>query len=89
MNVSEAESLARLAIVLTFGFGIALYLGYTLFAALPAGSVAANAVSAIITAFYTAITTVLVPIITILFVLFLYVVVKSAGLLGGGKGKGH
>jgi len=52
---------------------------------MPAGSVAATAVNSIISGFSTAITNVLVPIISIVFVLFLYLIVKHSGILGKGK----
>lgn len=81
----DAENLGKLAVALVFGLGIALYLGSTLYTALPVNSVAAVAVNSIIGGFSSAITTVLVPVISILFILFLYMVAKKAGLLGSGK----
>ena len=76
--------IVEFAIIAIFGFGIALYLGSTLLTALPAGT-AANAVTNVIGGFSTAISTVLVPVISIIFVLFLYMIVKASGLLGGKK----
>ncbi len=83
----ETEHIVEFAIIAIFGFGIALYLGSTLYTALPANSVAATAVNAIIQGFSTAISNVLVPIISIIFILFLYLIVKHTGLLGkiGGR----
>jgi hypothetical protein len=83
----EVQHIVEFAIVAIFGFGIALYLGGTLVTALPTNSVAYGAVNSIMTGFSSAITTVLVPVIAIVFILFLYMIVKSTGLLGkmGGK----
>jgi len=81
----ETEEIVSFAILAVFGFGIALYLGQTFYAAMPANSVAATAVNNILTGFSTAITNILVPIIAIVFVLFLYLVVRHSGLLGGKK----
>ena len=78
----ETNNIVEFAIVAVFGFGIALYLGSTLFSALPANSAAANAVNAIIQGFGSAITTILVPVIAIIFILFLYLIVKHTGILG-------
>nr|APG80669.1 hypothetical protein [uncultured microorganism] len=85
----ETERIVEFAIVAIFGFGIALYLGSTLAKALPANSVAATAVNGIIQGFSTAITNVLVPIISIIFIIFLYLIVKKTGLIGklGSKGE--
>ena len=79
---NETERIVEFAILAVFGFGIALYLGSTLYTALPAGSTAATAVNTIIGGFSTAITNVLVPIISIIFIVFLYLIVKASGLLG-------
>jgi hypothetical protein len=57
-------------------------LGSTLLTALGSGA-GATAVNALITGFTEAITTVLVPVISIIFILFLYLIVKHAGILGG------
>jgi len=83
----ETENIVEFAILAIFGFGIALYLGSTFLGAMPAGSTAATAVNSIIGGFSTAITNVLVPIISIVFVLFLYLIVKHSGILGGKKEK--
>jgi len=64
---------------------LALYLGSVFLSAIPTGSTAAAAVNSIIGGFSTAITNVLVPIISIVFVLFLYLIVKHSGILGKGK----
>ena len=78
----ETNKIVEFAITALFGFGIALYLGSTLLTALGSGA-GAEAVNALITGFTTAITTVLVPVISIIFILFLYLIVKHAGILGG------
>jgi heme/copper-type cytochrome/quinol oxidase subunit 2 len=85
---NETDKIVEFAIVAVFGFGIALYLGSTLFTALPPNSSAANAVNAIIAGFGSAITTILVPIIAIVFILFLYMIVKHTGILGRKSKKG-
>ncbi|MEM3846069.1 MAG: hypothetical protein QXU98_10255 [Candidatus Parvarchaeota archaeon] len=85
----ETEHIVEFAITAIFGFGIALYLGSTLYSGLPANSVAGQAVNNIINGFNTAITNVLVPIISIIFIIFLYLIVKHAGLLGGTKKKSN
>ncbi|MEM3845259.1 MAG: hypothetical protein QXU98_06110 [Candidatus Parvarchaeota archaeon] len=85
----ETEHIVEFAITAIFGFGIALYLGSTLYTALPTNSVAATAVNNIINGFNTAITQVLVPVIAIIFIIFLYLIVKHAGLLGGHKKKSN
>jgi hypothetical protein len=82
----ETENIVEFAILSIFGFGIGLYLGSVFLQALPSGSTAYNAVNSIIGGFSTAITNVLVPIIAIVFVLFLYLIVKHSGILGGKKG---
>ena len=78
----EATHIVEFVIVIIFGFGIALYLGSTLQGALPAGSPANTAVNNIINGVNAGITNVLVPIIAIVFILFLYVLVRRTGLLG-------
>ncbi|MGC8588539.1 MAG: hypothetical protein ACP5LI_05925 [Hydrogenobaculum sp.] len=83
----ETENIVEFAIIAIFGFGIALYLGSVFLSALTAGSVAYTAVNNIMTGFSTAIQQVLVPVISIIFVLFLYLVVKHSGILGKKKGK--
>ena len=92
--------IVEFAIIAIFGFGIALYLGSTLMGAIGTQKVAidnnalndivvktvgANAVNNIINGFSSAISTVLVPVISIIFVLFLYLIVRASGLLGGKK----
>jgi len=78
----ETQNIVEFAILAIFGFGIALYLGSVFLTAMPSGGVAATAVNSIIGGFSTAITNVLVPIISIVFVLFLYLIVKHSGILG-------
>jgi heme/copper-type cytochrome/quinol oxidase subunit 2 len=85
--VEETHNIVEFAIVAVFGFGIALWLGDTLYTAMPANSVAANAVNSIIGGFNSSIGSVLVPIISVIFVLFMYLIVKHTGLLGGKKKK--
>lgn len=82
---SETNNIVEFAVSAIFGFGIALYLGSTFLTALPANSVAANGVSQLITGLVSAITQVLVPVILIIFVLFLYLIVKHTGILGKKK----
>ena len=84
----ETENIVNFAILAIFGFGIALYLGSIFLGAMPAGSAAYTAVNNIITGFGTAIQNILVPVIAIIFVLFLYLIVKHAGILGGHKKQG-
>jgi len=81
----ETNNIVEFAILAIFGFGIALYLGQVFLSALPANSTANTAVQNIITGFANAIQTVLVPVIAIIFVLFLYLIVKHSGILGGKK----
>jgi len=81
----ETEHIVEFAIVAIFGFGIALYLGNVFLQALPANSVASTAVNNIMTGFSNAIQQVLVPVISIIFVLFLYLIVKHSGILGKKK----
>jgi heme/copper-type cytochrome/quinol oxidase subunit 2 len=81
----ETENIVEFAILSIFGFGIALYLGSVFLTAMPTGSTSATAVNSIIGGFASAITNVLVPIIAIVFVLFLYLIVKHSGILGGKK----
>jgi len=78
----ETENIVEFAILAIFGFGIALYLGSVFLSALTSGSVAYTAVNNIMSGFSTAIQQVLVPVISIIFVLFLYLVVKHSGILG-------
>jgi len=93
----ETENIVEFAILAIFGFGIALYLGSVLLQALSSGNTpiysngvivgwhnttAYNATHAIIGGFGSAIQQVLVPVISIIFVLFLYLVVKHSGILG-------
>jgi len=82
----ETENIVEFAILAIFGFGISLYLGSVFLGALPSGSSAYTAVNSLIAGFSTAITNILVPIIAIVFVLFLYLIVKHSGILGGKKG---
>jgi len=81
----ETENIVEFAILAIFGFGIALYLGSIFLGALTSGSTAYTAVNSIIAGFGTAISNILVPIISIIFVLFLYLIVKHTGILGGKK----
>jgi len=81
----ETENIVEFAILSIFGFGIGLYLGSVFLQALPSGSVGYTAVNNIIVGFGTAIQNILVPVIAIVFVLFLYLVVKHSGILGGKK----
>ncbi len=81
----ETENIVEFAILAIFGFGIALYLGSVFMSALTSGSVAYTAVNSIMTGFNNAIQQVLVPIISIIFVLFLYLIVKHSGILGHKK----
>ena len=83
----ETENIVEFAIVSIFGFGIGLYLGSVFLGALPSGSSAYTAVNNIINGFGTAIQNILVPVIAIVFVLFLYLIVKHSGILGGKKGE--
>jgi len=64
---------------------LALYLGQVFLTALPSNSTASTAVNNIMTGFANTIQTVLVPVIAIIFVLFLYLIVKHSGILGGKK----
>jgi len=81
----ETENIVEFAILAVFGFGIALYLGSTFYTALPSNSIAATAVNNLLTGISTSIQNILVPIIAIIFVLFLYLIVKHSGLLGHNK----
>ena len=81
----ETNNIVEFAILAIFGFGIALYLGSVFLSALTSGSVAYTAVNNIMTGFNNAIQQVLVPVISIIFVLFLYLVVKHSGILGRKK----
>jgi len=81
----ETENIVEFGILAIFGFGIALYLGSVFLGALPTGSTSYTAVNNIISGFGTAIQNILVPVISIVFVLFLYLIVKHAGILGGKK----
>jgi len=81
----ETENIVEFAILAIFGFGIALYLGSVFLTALPSGGAAATAVNSLVGGFGSAISTILVPIISIIFVLFLYLIVKHSGILGKGK----
>jgi len=81
----ETENIVEFAILAVFGFGISLYLGSVFLGALPSGSAAYTAVNSIIAGFGSAISNILVPIIAIVFVLFLYLIVKHSGILGGRK----
>ena len=85
----ETENIVEFAIVSIFGFGIGLYLGSVFLGALTPGTAAYTAVNNIITGFGTAIQNILVPVISIVFVLFLYLIVKHSGILGGKKGSTH
>lgn len=82
MNV---EHLVELVIVSVVGFGLALYIGYTFAGAIPGAG--GTEVNSILSSISTDITTIFVPIIAVVFVLFLYSYVKSSGLLGH-KNKG-
>ena len=85
----ETENIVEFAILAIFGFGIALYLGSVFLGALTSGSAAYTAVNNILTGFGTAIQNILVPVISIVFVLFLYLIVKHSGILGGKKERGE
>ena len=75
------NELVGVAIAAIFGFGIALYFGSTFLTALPSGSIAANTVSNVIVGFGNAISTVFVPIILVLFILFLYGIAVAAKII--------
>jgi len=81
----ETNNIVEFALLAIFGFGISLYLGSIFLGALTPGTAAYTAVNNIITGFGTAIQNILVPVISIIFVLFLYLIVKHAGILGGKK----
>jgi len=83
----ETENIVEFAILSIFGFGIGLYLGSVFLQALPSGSAGYTAVNNIMAGFSSAISNVLVPVISIVFVLFLYLIVKHSGILGGKKEK--
>lgn len=79
----NTEQIVQFVLVAIVGFGLALYLGATFQTALPSGSLAANTVGNIISGTGNAITNVFIPIISVAFLLFLYLLVKSSGILGG------
>jgi len=85
----ETNNIVEFALFAIFGFGISLYLGSVFLGALPSGSAAYTAVNSLIVGFGTAIQNILVPIIAIVFVLFLYLIVKHSGILGGRKERGE
>ena len=86
-TASAIKDLVEVALIAIFGFGIAFYLGATFLTALVSG-LAFNAVNSILGGFASAITTVFIPIISILFILFLYDIAKKRGLFGkNGKGE--
>ena len=84
---SSINGLVTEILAAVVGFGLALYIGYTFFNALPAGSASANSVNAILAAVGTAITTVFVPIVALLFIFYLYNKVKKQGIIGKGSGE--
>jgi len=81
----ETNNIVEFALLAIFGFGISLYLGSVFLGALTPGTTAYTAVNNIIVGFGTAIQNILVPVIAIVFVLFLYLIVKHSGILGGKK----
>ena len=83
MNWSkDAEKLVSTALILGLGFGIAGYILGEFYTALPANSVGANFTNYVLQAFVTPLKTILPVVITIVFVILIYVVAKSSGLLG-------
>jgi hypothetical protein len=81
----EASNLVHVGIALGIGFGVMGYVLATFIQALPSGSQGASFVNSILNAFNSAITNILPAVISIAFIVLLYVVVKKAGLLGGGS----
>jgi hypothetical protein len=80
----ELEKLGGVALALGFGFGIAfLVLGAFQSSVQSQSALASNTIGQIIQAFSTAITNYLGLIITIIFLLVIYVIAKRSGLMGG------
>ena len=85
---SSINGLVTEILAAVVGFGLALYIGYTFFNALPAGSASANSVNAILlVGAGIEITTVFVPIVALLFIFYLYNKVKKQGIIGKGSGE--
>ncbi len=79
---SNLEKLGGVALALGFGFGIAfLVLGAFANSIQSQSPLAYNTINAVINAFYNAITNYLGLIITIIFLLVIYVIAKASGLM--------
>jgi hypothetical protein len=79
---NEAGRLVKVGLELGVGFGLMGYILYTFLTALGATTTGGSFVNSILNAFSTSITTVLPAMITIAFILVLYLMVKGAGLIG-------
>ena len=80
---AQANHTVQFVIAVGAGLGLALFLLNTFQTAVGSGTTAGSAVGNIITGTSVAITNVVVPMIAVVFILALYSLAKSYGILGG------
>lgn len=81
----DGEKLVSVGLSLGLGFGIMGYILGEFVTSLPVNSVGANFSNYVLTAFINPLKTIFPVVITIIFVILIYVVAKKSGIMGNTK----